>query len=46
MGLEAEIGTIEPGKQADLVIARCDALDVVALRDSIEMVYQGGRRVV
>ena len=45
MGLEDEIGTIEVGKQADLVVARCDALDVVALRDSIEMVFQGGRRV-
>ncbi len=46
MGLEQEIGTIEPGKIADLVVARCAPLDVVALRDSIEMVFQGGARVV
>jgi imidazolonepropionase-like amidohydrolase len=45
MGLESQIGTIESGKRADLVVARCEPLDVVALPTTIEMVFQDGRRV-
>jgi len=45
MGLENDLGTIEPGKRADLIVAGCAALDIVALRDRVEMVFQDGRRV-
>lgn len=46
MGLAGDLGTIGPGKRADLVVADCAALDVVALRDTIGMVFQDGRRVI
>ena len=45
MSIDDEVGTITPGKRADLVIARCEPLDVVALRSSITSVWQDGRRV-
>ena len=45
MGWESRIGTIEAGKQADLVVSRCDPLDVIALRHNIEKVFQDGRQV-
>jgi imidazolonepropionase-like amidohydrolase len=45
LGLDSEIGTIEPGKQADLVVVGGDPLDVAGLRGRIEAVYQGGLRV-
>jgi len=46
MGLESELGTIEQGKRADLVIVDGDALDVAALADRIGEVYKDGVRVV
>ncbi len=46
MGLEEELGTIEPGKRADLVVVDGDPLDVATLADRIESVYQDGARVV
>jgi imidazolonepropionase-like amidohydrolase len=45
MGTDDDAGTIATGKRADLVVAACDPLDIIALRDSIEMVFQDGRRV-
>lgn len=45
MSIDDEVGTITPGKRADLVIAACDPLDVVALRSSITSVWQDGRHV-
>ena len=45
MSIDDEVGTITPGKRADLVIAACAPLDVVALRSSITAVYQDGIRV-
>jgi imidazolonepropionase-like amidohydrolase len=45
MGLESELGTLEPGKRADLVVVRGDALDVATLGDRIEAVYRDGLRV-
>lgn len=45
MSMDDELGTITPGKRADLVVAACEPLDVVALRHSITSVWQDGRRV-
>ena len=46
MGLEDELGTLEAGKRADLVVVGGDPLDITALKDRIEAVYQDGARVV
>jgi imidazolonepropionase-like amidohydrolase len=46
MGLESELGTIEPGKRADLVVVAGDPLDFVGYAGRIERVYQDGRLVV
>jgi len=46
MGLERELGTLEPGKRADLVVVAGDALDFTELPCRIERVYQDGRLVV
>ena len=46
MGFEDELGTLEPGKRADLVVVDGDPLDVATLTDRIEAVYQDGARVV
>ena len=45
MGLEQELGTLEPGKRADLVVIGGDPMDVVGLGDRVESVYQNGIRV-
>jgi imidazolonepropionase-like amidohydrolase len=45
MGLQAELGTIEPGKRADLVVVDGDPLDLVNLPDHISAVYKDGRLV-
>jgi imidazolonepropionase-like amidohydrolase len=46
MGLERELGTIEPGKRADLVVVSGDPFDFGDLSGRIERVYQDGRLVV
>ncbi|MGH3009549.1 MAG: amidohydrolase family protein [Gaiellaceae bacterium] len=46
MGLEKELGTIEPGKRADLVVVSGDPFDFVGYAGRIERVYQDGRLVV
>ncbi len=46
MGLEGELGTIEPGKRADLVVVSGDPFDFRDLAGRIERVYQDGRLVV
>ncbi|HEY6609011.1 MAG TPA: amidohydrolase family protein [Candidatus Limnocylindria bacterium] len=46
MGLEGELGTLEPGKRADLVVVDGDPLDVVTLDQRISAVYQDGAKVV
>jgi imidazolonepropionase-like amidohydrolase len=45
MGLEDELGTIEPGKRADLVAVSGDAFDFAGLRERIAFVYQDGQLV-
>ncbi|HZR51818.1 MAG TPA: amidohydrolase family protein [Streptosporangiaceae bacterium] len=42
MGLDGELGTLEPGKVADLVIADGDALGIQDLGGRIRAVYQNG----
>ncbi|MBO0807929.1 MAG: amidohydrolase family protein [Actinobacteria bacterium] len=45
MGLADELGSLEPGKRADLVVADGDPLDVGTLAERIRRVYQDGRLV-
>jgi imidazolonepropionase-like amidohydrolase len=45
MGLDTELGTIEPGKRADLVVVSGDPFDFSDLTERIERVYQDGRLV-
>jgi imidazolonepropionase-like amidohydrolase len=42
MGLADELGTLEPGKRADLVVVSGDPLEVGTLAERIEAVYQDG----
>jgi imidazolonepropionase-like amidohydrolase len=46
MGLEDELGTLEPGKRADLVVVDGDPLDFATLGKRIGAVYQDGVKVV
>ena len=45
LDLADDLGTVEPGKRADLVVVDGDALEVGTLRDRIRAVYQDGRLV-
>ena len=42
LGVAGELGTLEPGKRADLVVVSGDPLEVGTLADRIEAVYQDG----
>jgi imidazolonepropionase-like amidohydrolase len=42
LGVPGELGSIEPGKRADLVVVEGDALDVGTLRSRVRAVYQDG----
>jgi imidazolonepropionase-like amidohydrolase len=46
MRVDDELGTIEPGKRADLVVVRGGAYELATLADRVEAVYQDGQRVV
>jgi imidazolonepropionase-like amidohydrolase len=46
MGLDNDLGTIEEGKLADLVVVDGDPYDVGALADRVEQVWKAGVRVV
>jgi imidazolonepropionase-like amidohydrolase len=46
MGLEAELGTLEPGKRADLVVVEGDPLEVDKLSERIQAVWKDGVQVV
>jgi imidazolonepropionase-like amidohydrolase len=46
MGLESELGTLEAGKRADLVLVEGDPLEVATLSDRVTAVYQDGVRVI
>ena len=45
MGLGGEIGSVEPGKRADLVVVDGDPLEISGLRHRVRAVYQNGRLV-
>ena len=42
MGLDEELGTLEPGKRADLVLLDGDALEVATLRERVRQVWKDG----
>jgi imidazolonepropionase-like amidohydrolase len=46
MGLEGELGTLETGKRADLVVVDGDPFDFATLKDRIQQVWKDGARVV
>ena len=46
MGLDADLGTIEAGKLADLVVVDGDPYDVGTLAERVEQVWKAGVRVV
>jgi imidazolonepropionase-like amidohydrolase len=46
MGLDDDLGTIEEGKLADLVVIGGDPYDFAGLADRVEQVWQAGVRVV
>ena len=46
MGVSDELGTIGPGKRADLVVVDGEPLDLEKLTNRIEAVYKDGVRVV
>jgi imidazolonepropionase-like amidohydrolase len=45
LGLQGSLGTIEPGKQADLLLLRSNPLRNVRAYDSIELVILRGRPI-
>jgi imidazolonepropionase-like amidohydrolase len=45
MGLQDELGTVEPGKRADVIVVNGDPFDFEKLADRIEAVYKDGVRV-
>ena len=45
LGLGSELGSLEPGKRADLVVVDGDPLDVRGLAERVRAVYQDGRAV-
>ena len=46
MGLDADLGTVETGKLADLVVVEGDPFDFDTLGERVEQVWIGGSRVV
>jgi imidazolonepropionase-like amidohydrolase len=45
MGLQEELGTLEPGKRADLVVVDGDPMDLSQLPNRIRAVFKDGERV-
>lgn len=45
MGLQDELGTLEPGRRADLVVVDGDPFDLASLPDRISAVYKDGVHV-
>jgi imidazolonepropionase-like amidohydrolase len=46
MGLQDELGMLESGKRADIVVVEGDALDLASLPERVEVVYKDGVRVI
>jgi imidazolonepropionase-like amidohydrolase len=45
LGVDADCGTLTPGKLADIVVVDGDPFDFDHLKDNIRAVYTGGRLV-
>jgi imidazolonepropionase-like amidohydrolase len=45
LGVEADSGTLTPGKRADIVVVDGDPFDFAGLKNNVRSVYQGGRKV-
>jgi imidazolonepropionase-like amidohydrolase len=45
LGVDADLGSVAPGKRADLVVVDGDPYDVGSLRERIRSVYQDGQLV-
>jgi imidazolonepropionase-like amidohydrolase len=45
MGLDGELGTLAPGKIADVVVVDGDPFDFATLKDRIEQVWKDGSRI-
>jgi imidazolonepropionase-like amidohydrolase len=45
LGVEADSGTLTPGKRADIVVVDGNPFDFAGLKDNIRSVYQAGRKV-
>jgi len=46
MGLEDELGTLEPGKRADVVVVDGDPFGFSTLKERVEQVWKDGVRVI
>lgn len=46
MGLEKDLGTLEPGKRADIVVVDGDPLDLATLDERITAVYKDGELAI
>lgn len=46
MGLQDDLGTLEPGKRADVVVVDGDPRELATLGDRIEQVWKDGARAV
>ena len=46
MGLGDELGTLEPGKRADVVVVEGDPFHFATMRERVEQVWKDGARVV
>jgi imidazolonepropionase-like amidohydrolase len=46
MGLQDELGSIEPGKRADVVVVEGDSFELKTLAERVESVYKDGERLV
>ncbi len=45
LGVDDDLGSVAPGKRADLVVLDGDPYDVGSLRERVRSVYQDGRLV-
>jgi imidazolonepropionase-like amidohydrolase len=46
LGVDDDLGTVEPGKRADLVVLEGDPLDLEKLAERVQQVWKDGARAV
>jgi imidazolonepropionase-like amidohydrolase len=46
LGVDDDLGTVEPGKRADLVVLEGDPLDLEKLAERVHQVWKDGARAV